>query len=233
MSLKRVVTSTFGALSNPLLFKSLARRFALGRVNVVYYHYVGDTVSYYGEFYRGCTVERFRRDLEALRKVFEIVPLTKVVEFNLGMHAPQIPYLAVTFDDGFNLCRKEVLQILDQLKIKATTFVITSCLDNRNLMWRNKLSVIRAAVDEEVYLTKYNELMTKLDYLQITRGDQLMAATENWDMSRKDEWADELWKRCGLPPLENYLDEHRPYFTWEGLSDWIACGHSVGFHTHT
>ena len=178
-------------------------------------------------------MERFRRDLEALRKVFEIVPLTKVVEFNLGMHAPQIPYLAVTFDDGFNLCRKEVLQILDQLKIKATTFVITSCLDNRNLMWRNKLSVIRAAVDEEVYLTKYNELMTKLDYLQITRGDQLMAATENWDMSRKDEWADELWKRCGLPPLENYLDEHRPYFTWEGLSDWIACGHSVGFHTHT
>ena len=93
--MKRVVTSTFGALSNPLLFKALARRFALGRVNVVYYHYVGDTVSYYGEFYRGCTVERFRRDLEALRKVFEIVPLTKVVEFNLGMHAPQIPYLAV------------------------------------------------------------------------------------------------------------------------------------------
>ena len=46
MSLKRVVTSTFGALSNPLLFKALARRFALGRVNVVYYHYVGDTVSY-------------------------------------------------------------------------------------------------------------------------------------------------------------------------------------------
>ncbi len=233
MRLKRVVQCGFGALSGCLPLKALVKSFALRHINVVYYHYVGDTNSYYGEFYDGCTVERFRRDLQALRKVFEIVPLAKVIEFNQGMHTPRVPYLAVTFDDGFNLCRKEVLQALDEYKIKATSFVITSCLDNRNLMWRNKLSVIRAAVSEEEFLAKYNDLMTELNYVEITRGDQLRAAAVNWDMSRKDEWADELWKRCGLAPLADYLEEHRPYFTWKGLSDWIAGGHSVGFHTDT
>src|SRR6266480_2140432 len=185
MRLKRVVQCGFGALSGCLPLKALVKSFALRHINVVYYHYVGNTNSYYGEFYDGCTVERFRRDLHALHKV------------------------------------------------KATSFVITSCLDNRNLMWRNKLSVIRAAVSEEEFLAKYNDLMTELNYVEITRGDQLRAAAVNWDMSRKDEWADELWKRCGLAPLADYLEEHRPYFTWKGLSDWIAGGHSVGFHTDT
>ena len=195
MTAKRVVRSAFGTLSEARLLQPLVRRLALGRVNVVYYNFVGKTTSYYAEFYKGCTLERFQRDIATLRTLFEVVPLAKMIEFNLGMHAPEIPYLAVTFDDGFDLYRKEVLQILDEYKVKATTFVITSCLDNTNLMWRNKLSVIRATVDEQVYLSEYNKLITELGYREISRGAHLMAAAADWDMSRKDEWADELWKR--------------------------------------
>jgi peptidoglycan/xylan/chitin deacetylase (PgdA/CDA1 family) len=141
--------------------------------------------------------------------------------------------MAVTFDDGFNLNRRELIQIFQDYGIKITSFVITSCIDNKNLMWRNKLSVVRSSVPESVYVSKYNELMLKMGYRTIESGRELMSASLEWEMSRKDELADELWSKCGLPPIEGYLKEHEPYFTWDGLKEWIEHGHSVGFHTHT
>lgn len=233
MSAKRRLQLRIGALAESRAFRPLLRSFARSRVNIVYYHHVGECNPYYSEFYCGCTLERFRSDLAFLHKVFQIVPLATVLAFNEGGDAPEVPYLAVTFDDGFDLCRKEVRQILDEFHVKATTFVITSCLDNRNLMWRNKLSVIRATVSETFYVPRYNDLMKKLGRPEINAGNQLMAASTHWDMARKDEWADALWKACRLPSQSEFLEEQQPYFTWEGLRDWIGNGHSVGFHTHT
>ena len=81
MTAKRVVRSAFGTLSEARLLQPLVRRLALGRVNVVYYHFVGKTTSYYAEFYKGCTLERFQRDIATLRTLFEVVPLAKMIEF--------------------------------------------------------------------------------------------------------------------------------------------------------
>jgi peptidoglycan/xylan/chitin deacetylase (PgdA/CDA1 family) len=36
-----------------------------------------------------------------------------------------------------------------------------------------------------------------------------------------------------MPSLAEFLDEHRPYFTWEGLERWLGAGHDVGLHTAT
>ena len=233
MNAKKALVSGLHTVGHSGLFRPRLRRFAAGRVNVAFYHYTGDITPYYAAFYENCTLQRFRRDLAALRSDFEIVPLAKVIEFNLRKDAPEAPYLAITFDDGFNLCRKEVLEILDEFKIKVTSFLTTSCLDNRDLMWRNKLSVIQSSVEESILVAKYNQLMARVARPAIAKASQLMAATVDWDMSRKGEWADELWKGCGLPPLREFLDEHRPYFTSQDLSGWIAAGHSIGFHTHT
>ena len=52
-----------------------------------------------------------------------------------------------------------------------------------------------------------------------------------WDMGRKDELADALWAACDMPPLAEYLDEHRPYFTAEALARWRRRRPRVGLHT--
>ena len=54
-----------------------------------------------------------------------------------------------------------------------------------------------------------------------------------WDMARKDELADLLWAACDMPPLSEFLDEHRPYFTADGLATWLGEGHAVGLHSAT
>ena len=154
--------SCVGQLVASPLMRPMVRKVFLRHINVVYYHFVGGRSPHYAEFYRGCTFERFREDLIHLRRHFEIVPLQKLLDFSHSREEWRAPLLAVTFDDGFNLNRPELLALLEENGVNVTTFVITSCLDNKNLMWRNKLSVIRHTVVEDVYVSKYNELSRKL-----------------------------------------------------------------------
>jgi len=52
-------------------------------------------------------------------------------------------------------------------------------------------------------------------------------------MKLKEELVDDLWRACDMPVLDEFLEEHRPYFTWDGLKQWLAAGHHVGLHTAT
>jgi peptidoglycan/xylan/chitin deacetylase (PgdA/CDA1 family) len=143
---------------------------------------------------------------------------------------PTSRLLAVTFDDAFDLIRTGAIEVLDAHGIKATTFAITATLDNRELMWRNKLSAITALRPASTYVDAYNRLP---GVPQIAGASELMGAAFRWDMARKDELADALWVACDMPPLTDFLDEHRPYFTRDGLRTWRAHGHEVGLHTRT
>jgi len=219
------------AFANPLGRGWLNRELLHGR-NIAYYHWVGPCTSHYAEFYQGCSLARFREDLRFLVRHFEVVALEELMSASACKDIKR-PLLAITFDDGFNLSQPELLAVFDEFKVKAATLVITSCLDNRHLMWRNQLSVIRESVTPEVYLREYNRLMSEVGYPTISKPEQLMSASFQWKMSRKDELAGKLWSRCGLLPIETYLGEHKPYFTSAGLNAWLAAGHSIGFHTRT
>ena len=42
---------------------------------------------------------------------------------------------------------------------------------------------------------------------------------------------DEIWAVCEMPSMQQILDQHRPYFDWDGLRVWMDRGHGVGLHT--
>ncbi|HJW31263.1 MAG TPA: polysaccharide deacetylase family protein, partial [Saprospiraceae bacterium] len=143
----------------------------------------------------------------------------------------KLPLLALTFDDGFDLYAPGVSEVLADLGIPATTFVVTGCIGNGKLMWQHKLNAIYHQCGSATFLAQFNELLQLIGINQ-----QISSFSERlskWPMKRKEEYADELWQRCKMPPIEEYLDEVRPYFTWEGLESWIQDGNSVGFHTYS
>jgi peptidoglycan/xylan/chitin deacetylase (PgdA/CDA1 family) len=210
------------AISGPFARRTL--RGLAGRTKIVYAHHVGPPAPHHDAFGPAFGPEELDVRLTELGRHFEFAPLARVLEDG----APS-RLLAVTFDDGFDLVGTGAKEILDAHGVKATTFVLTGMLDNRGLMWRNKLSAIRALRPAEVYVPAYE----RLTGAAIADGAELMARTMGWDMARKDELADELWQACDMPPLDEYLDEHRPYLTHEQLSQWLADGHGVGLHTET
>lgn len=229
MGFKNSLTNIVGRICECSLLRPYVRQSALRSFNVVYYHFIGRPAPHYQSFYSGCTLSRFENDLRRLNQLFEFASLNEVLDDGNAKR----PLLAVTFDDGFDLSCEGVMDLLDQYGVHATTFVITSCIGNRRLMWRHALSAIRNLVPEDRLLAEYNAFAYTAGLDPIDRCKHFMPATARWDMKQKDKWAATLWQRCKLPAIEDYLAERRPYFDWNTLSRWIDAGHSVGFHTHT
>jgi peptidoglycan/xylan/chitin deacetylase (PgdA/CDA1 family) len=231
--LKNVLFSVARSDGAALLLRPFLRRSWRRSVNVLCYHYVGNPKPHYSAFYRGCTAAKLTQDLQNLERTFDFVSLDEVVAAE-PEHTPRRPRLAITFDDGLDLSRDGAMEVFGRFGVKATTFVITSVVGNRTLMWRHWLSAIQSLVPELVWRREYQELAMSYGFPSLLENQTLLQGTyHQWPMNRKDEWASELWDRCKLPPIEDYLAETKPYYDWDGLQAWLAAGHSIGFHTHT
>jgi peptidoglycan/xylan/chitin deacetylase (PgdA/CDA1 family) len=233
VSLRRFIKRAGGAVCGSPLFAPLIGSQARKSVNVVYYHFVGESAPHYDAFYAGCTLERFVTDLEQLSRVFAFAPLAEVIAEGQDQNGSKKPKLAVTFDDGLDFTQTGVMEVLSRFGVSATNFVITSCVDNHHLMWRHKLSAIKAMASEATCVAEFNQMAHRRGLSPIQSAGQLMDATSRWDMKVKDSLASELWEHCQLPPSSKYLATHKPYISWEGLRCWQKAGHSVGFHTHS
>lgn len=208
--------------------------FFRNRSNIIFYHRVwpraGDAFYLDG----GASVERFHRDLMILRECFEFVSLESMLSFNKRVTSTQRPLLALTFDDGFDLHDAGASDVLADLRIPATTFVTTGCIGNDKLMWQHKFAAIHHQRGSASFVAQFNEFAQLIGINhQISSFSETSLAISKWPMKRKEEYADELWRRCQMPPINEYLDEVRPYFTWEGLESWIRGGNSVGLHTYS
>ena len=225
--MKRIATAALGRLAVAPGIARRTRRSVAGSTNVIYGHYVGPPLPHVAAFYTGLDAERLDRTLTSLSRWFAFAPLADVVSgAAVGNGRPP---LAVTFDDGFDMSRGEVPEILARHGVSAAVFVITGCVGNRQLMWRNKLSAIVASAPGPVVEDAHRALAAERG---LADGD-VLSASWRWQAADKDALADELWARCGMTPLDEYLDRHRPYFDWDGLRAWIAAGHTVGLHTRT
>ncbi len=201
--------------------------------NILYYHYIGPNRSFYEDFFVGATLERFNKDLEYLKRLFDFSSLANIINCKDDTKKPNKPRLAITFDDGFNLAETKILEVLRNHKVEATIFLLTSCIDNQSLMWRNKLAAVRSNRPESIYLNAYNNLMKKIGLRTIKQGNQLMDESMKWPMHKKEDLAAEFWRLCDMPPLAEYLEQERPYLDWKDIELLLEEGHSFGLHTHS
>jgi len=215
------------AISGPFARRTLGslRR----RTKIVYAHHVGPPAPHFADFGPPFALEDLDAHLTELGRRFQFASLAEV----LARNGEPSPLLAVTFDDGFDHVGTGAKAVLDAHGVKATVFVLTDFLDNRGLMWRNKLSAIKALRGPEACVSAYNRVTAQVGAPQIRAASELMGAAFGWDTARKDELADALWHACDMPPLAEYLEEHRPYLSREQLATWRADGHFVGLHTAT
>ena len=222
--LRSAVKATLGRAALLPGLERRTRRSLAGTLNIGYAHYVGPPRPYLHAFYYGTDAAWLEATLETLAQRFAFASLDDVLD---GTARGPRPPLAITFDDGFDMSTGEIPRILERHGVRATVFAITDCVGNRRLMWRNKLSAIVALSASGVAAREYAALAAERG---LEAGD-LLEASRSWPAAEKDALADELWARCGLPPLDAYLASEAPYFTWDGLRAWLAAGHAVGLHT--
>ena len=100
-------------------------------------------------------------------------------------------------------------------------------------MWINKLTAVGNLRPDSCAEQYADVLMRKAGLPLADHTGFKNGAMRSWPMSRKDEFVNELWNICDMPPLDEFLEEHQPYFRWKDVEEWIKRGHSVGLHTHT
>lgn len=230
-SLKGMITKACG---QALRRSGAATRFFRRRSPIIFYHGVWPTGSPLLASLGGITLERLEQDLSLLARHFAFVGLDDLLQHNQEKTRTTRPPLAVCFDDGCDMIRSGAADVLDAAGVRATMFVVTSCVDNRHLMWMHKFQAVLALRGPERLIAEFNRLVAVT-----SAGPPIAAAWEVtraawcWPMARKEEFVDQIYQACDMPPVEDYLAEHRPYMTWAELQAWRARGHAVGLHTHS
>lgn len=205
---------------------SIQKAFLQLHVNphVLYYHMVANQKpAYY--YQQPVSPDDFKFQIEwLLKNKFEFVTLS---EIGKGTNKRQV---AVTTDDGFAENYTTIAPILNDYKITATFFLINNCIDNKDLMWMNKLFVAEHILG--VTQTKsrvYHILRDKNLYHQ--EKPKLASVYSAIPMKFKEDVVNELWSGSQLPRLSDFMEEHKPYLTTQQIQELLSAGFTIGGHT--
>jgi peptidoglycan/xylan/chitin deacetylase (PgdA/CDA1 family) len=120
-------------------FKTAFRKRRSRRLEIILYHFVTDEVNDFTLSGHTVRTDVFRQQLEYLSDHYNIIPLRRIPELMCGRIKPHGPFASICFDDGYRSNLIEAYPILDKLGIPATVFICSSTIDNRDLLWRDKI----------------------------------------------------------------------------------------------
>jgi peptidoglycan/xylan/chitin deacetylase (PgdA/CDA1 family) len=125
----RLLSRTPGVIP-AFLSASHPRRFL-----VLCYHRVNDDGH---PFFTGTPLALFRRQMEALRRHFAVLPLDELAERARTRKLPRNG-VAITFDDGYRDNYTNAFPLLRELGLPATIFLTTEALDRGALLWHDRV----------------------------------------------------------------------------------------------
>lgn len=194
-----------------------------------YYHMVSDSdVEHVSGLYSYRNVRQFKADLEFFLRSYCPVGLDDVVACLDGRGRLPKRCFLLTFDDGFRENHDIVAPILNAQGVPAVFFLISSTIDNRELCYPQKKSLlVRAASTFENSPAKLAaaEILTRAG----ANGPHLASAIRATTY-RQRHVLDELAPVLGCD-FAAYIASTQPYLTSVQIRDLLRRGHSIGAHS--
>ena len=199
------------------------------RLIIPYYHMVSDkTVDHTKHLYRHKGIKQFKNDIEYLLRNARPINVDTLIDFVKGKTRLKGKHFLLTFDDGFREMHDIVAPILLQMGVPAIFFIGSAFIDNKELCYDHKKSLLAERIDkgvsaEEEY--KIKRLLKK--QVEGSRGiyrEVLKIPYEQTDIL--NEMADVIGVDFG-----EYLVERQPYLTSESIHELIKSGFGFGAHS--
>jgi peptidoglycan/xylan/chitin deacetylase (PgdA/CDA1 family) len=208
----------------------LLRRIAGVNPVVVYYHLVSDhEVPHVANLYRFRNVSQFTRDIDVLLRFFRPLALE---DFLLCLEAKQAMAsnsLLLTFDDGLKECYDVISPILKRKGVPATFFLCSAFVDNRDLAYDFKKSLLAGLIKTQrtgtAWEGRVRELLGGVGIFGINLATELLSVTYA-QREVLDGIADVLGCDFSL-----YLKTARPYLTSAEVVELLKTGHCIGAHS--
>jgi len=169
-----------------------------------FYHLVSNgNPIHVKNLYEPRSIERFTADLDFLLNHYKSISLSELIEMNQSDKTITENYFHLTFDDGLKEFYTIVAPILKARNVHATVFLNSNFIDNKELFFRFKASILFEKLkDESILKLRYADNI-KLDELAKTHGVDFV----------------------------DYLKDKQPYLTTEQIKELIGEGFTFGAHS--
>jgi peptidoglycan/xylan/chitin deacetylase (PgdA/CDA1 family) len=188
-------------------------------------HIVGDAAPpHVRHLYTIPSIAKFKSDLEFLCRQCRPLQISELEQLSLRRdQKPCARTFLLSFDDGMREVYDIIVPMLRQQGIPAIFFLNSATIDNRQLMWRHKVSLIidrcrqqPRRIPSEMSIGRGESLGAKLKALRFT-GAHIID-----DIARLLE-----------VDFEDYLRRERPYLTTDQVLKIFNDGFGIGAHSHS
>ena len=214
----------------PVLPLSIVRKLASTNLFLPFYHIVSDEkLPHVNQLYHYRDIITFEREIDYFLQYWVPIGLSDLLAYVNGEGEIPPNAMLLTFDDGFREIHDIVVPILKRKGVKAVFFLCSSALDNKQLLSRNKISMIlehsehsslsKAAIEEiNTILKEYGHAGTKWeDGLKKLKSSNVNALDAIGDIIDVD--------------FDGYLQTRAPYLTVEQVEDILDNGFEIGSHS--
>ncbi len=198
------------------------------RIIFPFYHSVSDVeVPHLKHLYKAKTISCFEKDLDFLLNNYtpiDIHTYYKKLENNEPIEENSF---LLTFDDGLSEFYDTIAPILNRKGIPATCFLNSQFIDNKDLFYRCKESLLvdKLETSSEVVLNELTDWFLEKGIIRNNLKESIL----NISYSQK-EFLSELAVILELD-FNYYLENQRPYLTSVQVEELITQGYSFGAHS--
>ena len=227
--MKKVIKTWLATASSWIPHSSLIRMTGQDFIIPVYHTVSNIPLPHVDQIYPVRSVARFKRDLDFLTKHYQPVGLETLRERREGRVKSSRPSMFLTFDDGLSGIYNIVAPELLKRGIPAAFFVSTDFIDNQDLFFRYKASLLLDRLENMRYPRAIQEIFHRRFPLKRTGRKDIRGFILDVDYQRRAE-LDEMARLVDLD-FSAYLKIRKPYLTNMQIQELAGSGFYIGAHS--
>lgn len=208
---------------------SILKRIQKQKLILPLYHIVSDAkLPHIIHCYSYKNPKQFEKDLNIFLRHFNPISLHDLVQSINNLNEIRQRSFLITIDDGYREVYDIIAPILLKKSIPAVFFLNSAFVDNKNMSYRNKTSLIIDNLQNNAQSFPLNEIQVLLRDNDIINND-LKSAILSIQYHQK-YILDDIAKLMNID-FDLYLKEKEPYLTSVQISELIKNGFDIGSHS--
>jgi peptidoglycan/xylan/chitin deacetylase (PgdA/CDA1 family) len=192
-----------------------------------FYHCVSDqNHPYIRHVLRIISVKEFEEQIDYILRFFTPVDLETVISKKVRLNKK--PVVHISFDDGLREVYTIIRPILLRKGIPATFFLNTGFIDNRDMFFRFKTSLLYDVIMQKMHV---NTLHHALKKIFSEHDKQFKEPKDILKLGYQDKIIINLVASALQVDFQSFLDEQQPYMTLEQVKTMKQEGFTIGAHS--
>lgn len=227
--LKKIVYNKYNIFKDILSLNFLVR-VTKQRLILPCYHVISDIrLKHIVNLYKYKDVSSFKSDLDFFLKHYKPLDLSGLIKLIKGRSQPPSPSFFLSFDDGLKEFYNLIAPVLLEKGIPATCFLNSAFIDNEDMFFRYK---------ESILIELINGINRKSKEWKILKSwfndNKMSAASYKKELLKiKYDRRDMLDELSGILnfSFSDYLEKEKPYLTGGQINELIKKGFTFGAHS--